>query len=32
MTSELTRRIKQLCSLVAEEKDQKKFPELVEEA
>jgi hypothetical protein len=31
MTSELTPRIKQLCILIAKEKDQKKFLQLAEE-
>jgi hypothetical protein len=31
MTSELTPRIKELCGLIAEEKDSRKFVELVEE-
>jgi hypothetical protein len=31
MTPELTPRIKELCSLITEEKDQKKFQQLVDE-
>ena len=31
MTSELTPRMKELCSLIAEEKDHRKFVELVED-